>query len=118
MSNGINYKNISEYWIKTSDYDFKTANSLFVSKKYPYCLFFCQLTIEKLLKAIIVLKTKHHAPFIHNLLRLAELTKEKFEDRILQYLAEITQFNIKSRYPEIKLSFYKKANKKYTPKYF
>jgi HEPN domain-containing protein len=44
------------YWLESAEYDLKTADSLFITEKYPYSLFFGHLAIEKLLKALVVKK--------------------------------------------------------------
>ena len=45
---------IIQYWAATSKQDFETAEILFENKKYSHALFFCHLSIEKILKALIV----------------------------------------------------------------
>jgi len=40
-------------WIDSSNEDLKTAKGLFNLKRYSGCLFFCHLTIEKFLKALL-----------------------------------------------------------------
>jgi HEPN domain-containing protein len=76
-------KNI-KYWADSSKKDFEVAQNLFKLKYYPHCLFFCHLSLEKLLKALVVKKTENYAPLIHDLRRLAdiaglELNSEKKE---------------------------------------
>lgn len=108
---------IKEFWIKSAAEDLKTAESLFASKRYHHCLFFCHLFIEKLLKALVVKNTKKPSPYGHNLLWFAELSEIKFSQEQLDYLAEITAFNIEGRYDDYKFSFYKKATQEYTEYY-
>jgi HEPN domain-containing protein len=114
----MDIQNQSSYWKKLSDYDITTAKHMFQTKRHPYCLFMCHLSIEKLLKSLLVKQTGKHPPFSHNLIALAkELTIELNEDQ--QYLlADLTEFNIEARYPEWKKEFYKRANKKYTQEYY
>ena len=111
-------KEMINYWIEGAEDDLKTAKSLFVSKRYHHCLFFCHLFIEKILKALVVKKTKQQAPYGHNLLRLAELTGIKFSEEKLDLLAEITSFNIEARYNDCRRRFHKKATRIYTQGYF
>ena len=108
---------VVDYWLETADYDFDTAVGLFEIKKYSYCLFICHLCIEKMLKAAVVLEKKKHAPFSHNLVFLAEKSGIEFKESELDLFAEMNEFNIETRYPDIKVNFYKKANKKFTEKY-
>ena len=111
-------KEIINYWIEGAEDDLKTAKSLFTSKRFHHCLFFCHLFIEKILKALVVKKTKQHSPYGHNLLRLAELTGIKFSEKKLDLFAEITSFNIEARYNDYKRRFRKKATRVYTQDYF
>ena len=104
---------IIEYWIKGSHEDYKTAQVLFASDRYAHSLFFCHLAIEKLLKALVVQKTKEHAPYEHNLLKLSELTGVSFTKQQLDTMDEINTFNIKGRYDDYKFEFYKRATKEY-----
>ncbi len=106
-----------QYWLKGSEYDWKAALALFKSKKYPYCLFLCHLSLEKLLKARIVKETKSHAPFTHNLAYLAGKLSLKFNKEKISLLEEINNFNIEARYPDEKNEFYQKATLSFTKKY-
>ena len=106
-----------KHWIAGAKDDLETAECLFSSKRYHHCLFFCHLFIEKTIKALIVKRTKQQAPYGHNLLRLAESTGVKFSDEQLDFLAEITSFNIEARYNDYKRLFYKKATRAYTQGY-
>lgn len=110
-------KKIINYWFTASKQDFETAEILFVNKKYHHALFFCHLSIEKILKAIIVKTTQEAPPLVHDLVRLAERTGIELSVKQKNELAEISAFNIEARYDDYKLSFYKKANKRFTSKY-
>ena len=64
-----------------ADYDIKTAQKyVLMQKRYPYALFMCHLSIEKLLKAIIVKQIKEHAPYTHNLIELGKNTQINFKE--------------------------------------
>jgi HEPN domain-containing protein len=117
MNNGDNLK-IIKYWKGHSDYDIVTAKYMLETKRYPYCLFLCHLSIEKIIKAIIVLQTKKSAPYSHNLVDLAKKTKIDFSTNQQEILADLTEFNLEARYPEWKKDFYKKASRAYTQKYY
>ncbi|MFH2046369.1 MAG: HEPN domain-containing protein [Pseudomonadota bacterium] len=108
---------IVEYWSVVSKQDFETAVILFENKRYLHALFFCHLSIEKILKAIIVKKTQEAPPLLHDLVRLAEKTEITLSVKQKNELAEISTFNIEARYDDYKFSFYKKANKRFTSKY-
>jgi HEPN domain-containing protein len=109
MSNentNIDVEKIVKYWIDTSDEDFQTMLSLFESKSYGWALFLGHISIEKLLKAIYVKKNKQHAPFLHNLYRLAELSEISLTDEQSDWLDKITSFNLNARYDDYKREFY------------
>lgn len=107
-----------QYWRESGKRNFETAHFLFRGKRYDACLFFCHLSIEKLLKGLIVLQTKKPAPYIHNLEKLAELAKLEVSLKRLQYFRIITTFNIAGRYDDAKYKFYKKCTPSFTQKYF
>lgn len=116
--NKIKLRKTINYWLEGSKRDFEAAQSLFDSKHYPQCLFFCHLSIEKLLKAIIAKLIKNHPPYIHDLRGLAEFGKIKLSSEQKEILDKIFTFNIAGRYADVKLEFYKKYNKKeYAQKY-
>ncbi|MGB2762760.1 MAG: HEPN domain-containing protein [Minisyncoccales bacterium] len=116
--NKLNIKKVINYWIKSSEYDFETAKFLFRGKRYSECLFFCHLMIEKTLKALAVKTIKTHAPYTHQLVDLAKIAKIDLGEEQIDYLTEITEFNIAARYDAYKFDFYKRCTKSYTEKYF
>lgn len=114
MSADQRYKRLRKYWIEASTHSLKTMYTLYRTKRYADCLFFAHLSLEKILKALVVQHTKNDAPFTHNLPLLAErasLILSKEEKRLL---AHATEFNMRCRYPDMKLNFYKLATKSYT----
>jgi HEPN domain-containing protein len=107
-----------EYWKKSATCDMKTAKDLFKLKRYDSCLFFCHLSLEKLLKGLVVIKTKRPAPYIHNLVRLIKILQlPDLINEIISNLKTITEFNIAGRYDDVKFQFYKKCTKQYTEQY-
>ncbi len=86
---------------------------LFNSKDYHWALFIGHLVIERLLKATIVKKTHSHAPFSHDLRRLAKLSEIEFNDEYKRWFDTITTFNLNARYDDYKQNFYKKCTAKY-----
>lgn len=103
-----------KYWVNLSDYDWNTTLGLFNIKRYPHSLFFLHLSIEKLLKALIVKKTNDHPPNKHNLVHLIEKASLAISEERLTIINSITAFNIEARYPDYKKSLYKKADKRFT----
>lgn len=97
---------IVKHWIETSDGDFNTMLTLFSSKQYHWALFMGHITIEKLLKAYYVKQKNAHAPFTHNLYRLAELSDLEISEEYAEWLFKITTFNLNARYDDYKKEFY------------
>lgn len=55
------------YCIDGAKYDLGVATAMLKARKFPYALFMGHLALEKLLKALVVKRTKKHAPFSHSL---------------------------------------------------
>lgn len=107
-----------DYWIKSAKHDLETAESLFKSKHYDWCLFISHLVIEKILKAFFVRDQKEFPPKIHKLDVIAEKTKLNLSSDEMDFLKEINEFNLTARYPDFKFDFYKLCTKEFTEKYF
>ena len=105
------------YYKESSDKDWKFAKKLFDDKEFGYCLFFCHLATEKLLKAIVVIQTNAPAEYTHALFRLAEMARLSLTDDQIENLKTITKFNIAGRYEDEKWEFRKSATEEYTQKY-
>jgi len=65
-------KKTVSYWVEAAEYDLGVANAMLKARKYPYALFMGHLALEKLLKGLVVKRTKAHAPFSHSLPYLLE----------------------------------------------
>ncbi|KKS10966.1 MAG: HEPN domain protein [Parcubacteria group bacterium GW2011_GWB1_41_5] len=103
-----------KYWEITAKRDYDTMLGLFKIKRYPESLFFGHIVLEKTLKGLVVQETGEQAPFTHDLIRLAKLTKISLNKNELDLLKTISAFNIRARYPEQKLKLYKICTEKYT----
>jgi len=106
-----------DYWINSAEDDIKTVEALWESKRYHHCLFFCHLVVEKALKALVVKHTGEQALPIHNLIRLARDAGLVVPPDKEAALEEINTFNVRARYNDYKLKFYKKATREYTEKW-
>ena len=112
----MNNIDLMNYWIKSSDEDYNVMKILYNNKKNSYCLFFGQMVIEKLLKAIYAKNNKRnpYAPKTHDLLFLAEKLNLKLTEEQEVTLNEITTFNLSTRYDDYKRAFYNKCTDEYT----
>lgn len=108
-----------KYWIEIANHDYQTALSLFKSKRYSDCLFYGHIVLEKTLKAHVVNETNQQAPFSHDLLVLYKILKRlKLSKEEIDLLNDVNHFNIRARYPDVKLRFYKQCTPQYTRQYF
>jgi len=101
-----------EFWVDNSNYDFKTAKSMQMSRRYVYTVFMCQQSIEKYLKALYLKKNKKEAPKSHNLLYLLEQVGIEISEIDQRFLAEISSFYISGRYPNYKKKISEMLNRK------
>lgn len=100
------------YWKTSAVKDLQAAEGLYEKHLYPQCLFFCHLTIEKLLKGLVVQRTRKQAPFRHELAYLATLAEVELQPEQRRVLEDLSLFNIAGRYGDAKMAFYRKYNKR------
>ena len=93
-----------KYWINLADDDIAVAGILSKEKKYLQASFFCHLTIEKALKALVANNTSEHPFKTHNLTKLAEQGNvfDDLSESQLNFLEELNPLNIEARYPSYK----------------
>ncbi|KAF0140260.1 MAG: HEPN domain-containing protein [Stygiobacter sp.] len=104
-----------EYWKKAAELDLQSAIDIYESgKNFHFSLFLCHLSIEKILKALVVKFTNDFPPKSHNLLRFAELCRIDCTDETLTLLEELSQFQLSTRYPDELFSVHKLATKEFT----
>ena len=107
-------EDIVKFWMDDACEDFKTAQQLIKLRRFHHALFFCNLSLEKLLKGLIYKQTNTHPFPIHRLLDLSQQAKLSLTKTQKENLIEITSWNIKARYDSYKREFYKKATKEFT----
>lgn len=110
----IDIEKIINHYKESSEDDFNTMISLYNSKSYNWSLFIGHITLEKLIKALYVKINNEHAPYTHNLLRLIQNCNVEIQSEYLDWLDEITSFNINARYNDFKKEFYNKCTKSFT----
>ncbi len=101
----MNVEKVVQYWLTTAADDWTAAEHLFQSGDYTHALFFAHLYLEKMLKAQVVWLTGEHAPISHNLRYLAEKGNLELSAEQLVFLTRVTEYAIKTRYPDMKLQF-------------
>jgi HEPN domain-containing protein len=112
-----NLQRVITHWIKRSDQDYETMINLYRSKDYHWALFIGHLVVERLLKAIVVKNINAHAPFTHDLRRLAKLAEMDIDDDFRRILDTVTTFNLNVRYDDYKQDFYNKCTADYAAKW-
>lgn len=110
----MDIQRVRDFWIEEAEEALQVAWHLFEKKDYSYALFFGHLAVEKILKAIYVVKKGEHAPYSHNLQNLAELAGIELTEEKVAKLVKITDFSIKARYPDQKRIFRKKCTENFT----
>lgn len=105
------------YWLETAKHDYETMKVLYDSARYSDALFFGHVVLEKVLKSLVVKRTGTHAPHIHDLAQLYSLSGLRVQEDELDLLDTMNDFNIRARYPEQKLEFYRLCTKEFTERY-
>lgn len=101
----INISKQIDYWRKTSEGDVETAEILVKSGKYIEGMFFCHLSIEKIIKALVVKKTEEIPPKWHDLFNLCELAHVEYTEEQQSFMQILMKYQLEGRYPE----YYPKA---------
>jgi HEPN domain-containing protein len=107
----------ARYWHLSARHDHETMLGLFKIERYSDSLFYGHIVLEKILKAFLVAESHRPAPPIHDLIILAELAGLRMNEQEIKLLKTISHFNIRTRYPDYKLEFYKICNRGYTLHY-
>lgn len=113
----MNRNEIVNYWLDSSEVDFRAMDNLFRNRHFTWSLFVGHLVLEKLLKAAYVKNISLEVPRSHNLLQLALKVGMELSVEQQDLLDEVTTFNIKARYPDYKNRFYEKATFEFTEGY-
>ncbi len=87
-------------WLESSNYDIKTAEHMFKSRRYVYVLFMCHLATEKALKAVFEAAHKKAPPKTHNLIYLINETGLEVPEEHRETLGSLNDLSVVTRYPE------------------
>jgi len=107
----------AHYWLTSAEQDWKVARHLFEKRDYPYALFFGHLTVEKVLKALVVARTGNQPPMTHRLMLLVEKAGLALSEEQSELLEAVTDFNLEARYPDEKFSFRRQCTRGFTESY-
>ncbi len=87
-------------WLKQSEYDLDTAESMFIAGRYLYTIFMCHLAVEKALKSLIIEQTGKLPPKIHNLVRLMKQGNIRLTYDQVKFVTRLSLAGVVTRYPE------------------
>ena len=98
-------KELLKKWLLYAKSDMDVARRIFESPKpnnlaYLLALWHCQQAIEKMLK-MLMLKNGKELLRIHDLSRLAELSEVKLSEQQKEFLKDLNEFYLRSRYPDL-----------------
>jgi len=114
MSEKFDKNKLIDFWLDSSEKDFKTMMDLFRTKNNNWSLFMGHLVIEKLSKALFVKNQEDYPPLIHDLRRILEKAGVEIDEDKKVILDTVTRFNIKARYDDYKQNFYKLCTDNFT----
>lgn len=100
MIKNRSYEKVKKFWLKAAQDNFQIAKTMLETGRYSFAMFMCQQSLEALLKAIIIVKTKDRPPYIHELGILLKAVRLRVPRKILEILKEADQHYIKTRYKE------------------
>lgn len=89
------------HWRKGALEALSDAEYLIKGKRILLGLFAVHLALEKSLKAHVWRVKRKTPPYIHNLIRLAEIAELTLDDSHRKALAEINEFQLEGRYSDI-----------------
>ena len=104
-------------WIKSSNYDIATASAILKAKRYVYVIFFCHLSIEKLLKGSVCKITHKLPPKTHDLFLLLKLANLNLPENHELLIAHLNTASIPTRYPEDMSKISKQYNRSVAQRY-
>jgi HEPN domain-containing protein len=93
-----------EYWKSGALSDIETAEILIDKGKYIHGLFFCNLVIEKALKAHYVKTIENFAPKTHDLIYLANKANLILDKDRNLILVMLMKYQLEGRYPDNNIS--------------
>lgn len=89
-----------DYWRSGAADALASGELLIINRRWGFGLFLLHLSLEKLLKALVVERTREIAPRTHDLLLLARRAGLSPPDEILVALGEFQVYCLAGRYPD------------------
>ena len=98
-------------WIDMANYDLKTAEAMLTSRRFIYVVFMCHLSLEKMIKAIISTQIEGLPPKSHGILYLSEKALVQFPEDLQEFIEQLDNVSVVTRYPEDLKKLSKEFNK-------
>lgn len=96
----INVPKQIEYWVNGAKDDFETARILIENRRYIHGLFFCHLSVEKIIKAHVVKTLNEIPPKSHDLFYLSKLAEIELPEDKQLIIQILMKYQLEGRYPE------------------
>jgi HEPN domain-containing protein len=96
----MNTQNQIKYWQDGAESDLESAFLLINNHKILNGLFFCHLSIEKILKAHVTKTTQDFPPKTHNLIRLMDIAEIVISQDDINLLGILMVYQLEGRYPD------------------
>lgn len=107
------------YWLNSAEHDLETAESLYSSRKFDWCLFLGHLVLEKAIKAAYIYENQEDfPPKTHNLVRLMKKTALPADEDMIFWLDQVNDFHLEVRYPDFRNEFYKRCTAEFAETQF
>jgi HEPN domain-containing protein len=87
-------------WFFQSDYNLDTAEAMFNTERYVYCVFMCHLSLEKALKGLLIKQTSEFPPKNHSLVFFVEKLNLKISEEYYSFLFTLNKISVPTRYPD------------------
>ena len=107
----------AQNWLKSSAYDFKTAEAMLRTRRFVYVIFMCHLSIEKALKAVVCANFHKVPPKTHDLFHLVRICALDIPQEHQPIVMHINEASVPTRYPEDIAKLVKSYNGKVAQKY-
>ncbi|GEM_PF-132382 len=86
-------------WLKQADYDLKTAEVMFDTRRYQYVVLLTNFALEKLLKGLVTQAINRMPPKTHDLLDLAEIARLELPAEFGEFFRKLNVQALEARYP-------------------
>jgi predicted nucleotidyltransferase/HEPN domain-containing protein len=99
----LDSRQIVKYWRKAARVKWKHVSSSFAIRRYSYALVFARQYLENVLKAVIVQRTKTHAPYRRSLIELANIAQVNLNEQqrtLLERVEAYTQDKFEDPYAD------------------